>query len=73
MSIVTTQDQVLHNNSYIYYQGNIKQYLRLTVSSRPPTAVIAVKKVILEKAGIPDFGSALRAAGHTAMDSKNTR
>ena len=54
-------------------KGNLKQFLRLTVASRPPLPVLGIKKAILDKAGLPDFASVLREGGYQAMDSKNTR
>ena len=59
--------------NYLNLKGNLKQFLRLTVASRPPLPVLGIKKAILDKAGLPDFASVLREGGYQAMDSKNTR
>ena len=54
-------------------QGNLKVVLRLTTTVSPTKLVLAIRKAILEKAGVPNFAAELRNCGYEAVDVKNFR
>ena len=47
--------------------------MRLTTSVSPTKLVLAIRKAILEKAGVPNFAAELRNCSYEAVDVKNFR
>ena len=46
---------------------------RLTTTVAPSKLVLAIRKAVLDKAGVPDFANFLRSSGYEVSDKKNMR